>query len=142
MSMNGDPVDEGESTGRVRRDRPPMDEDARLASSDLEDCKEVWLEELRDYMVETKKRQNQVAQYFWASILVSSPACALAFVTASPFSTFLFFNRNATPKLQQNCPINIIPGYRESRSVLHLLSPLSRLLFAFPNPFLRIATYT
>ena len=49
----------------------PMDEETRLASSDLDDCQEVWLPELGDYILETKKRQNQVAQYFWASILVS-----------------------------------------------------------------------
>ncbi|RXW24763.1 hypothetical protein EST38_g1079 [Candolleomyces aberdarensis] len=47
----------------------PMDEETRLASSDLDDCQEVWLPELSDYILETKKRQNQVAQYFWASIL-------------------------------------------------------------------------
>ena len=49
----------------------PSGEDSRLESSDLEDCQEVWIEELDDYILETKKRQNQVAQYFWANILVS-----------------------------------------------------------------------
>jgi DNA helicase INO80 len=48
-----------------RRPEPLLD------SSDLEDCPEVWTDELADYVLETQKRQNQVAQYFWTSILVS-----------------------------------------------------------------------
>lgn len=51
--------------------RQPDEEERRLASSDLDDCEEVWIGELSDYILETKKRQNQVAQYFWASVLVS-----------------------------------------------------------------------
>ena len=47
------------------------DEELRLASSDLEDCEEVWIGELSDYMLETQKRQNQVADWFEASIVVS-----------------------------------------------------------------------
>ena len=49
----------------------PSGQDSRLDSSDLEDCKEVWIEELDGYLLETKKRQTQVAQYFVANILVS-----------------------------------------------------------------------
>ena len=49
----------------------PSGEDSRLESSDLEDCQEVWIDELDDYILETKKRQQEVAQYFWANILVS-----------------------------------------------------------------------
>jgi DNA helicase INO80 len=52
-------------------DEPPND-DTLLASSDLEDCREVWIGELGDYVLETKKRQNQVAQYFWSTILVNN----------------------------------------------------------------------
>jgi len=51
--------------------KPPND-DTLLASSDLEDCREVWIGELSDYILETKKRQNQVAQYFWSTILVNN----------------------------------------------------------------------
>ena len=47
------------------------DEELRLASSDLEDCEEVWIGELSDYMLETQKRQNQVVDWFEASIVVS-----------------------------------------------------------------------
>jgi len=47
------------------------DDDALLDSSDLEDCREVWIDELGDYILETKKRQHQVAQYFWSTILVN-----------------------------------------------------------------------
>ncbi|KAF6766320.1 DNA ATP-dependent helicase [Ephemerocybe angulata] len=74
MSTTG-PVDDADSgvSHPPKRSDPraqPMDEDAaRLASSDLEDCQDVWLAELGDYILETKKRQNQVAQYFWTSIL-------------------------------------------------------------------------
>lgn len=46
-------------------------EDSAVESSDLEDCKEVWVSELQNYALDTKKRQEQVAQYFWASIVVS-----------------------------------------------------------------------
>jgi DNA helicase INO80 len=48
----------------------PAHGDALLDSSDLEDCAEVWFDELGDYILETKNRQNQVAQYFWSTILV------------------------------------------------------------------------
>jgi hypothetical protein len=47
------------------------DEELRLASSDLEDCEDVWIGELSDYMLETQKRQNHVADWFEASIVVS-----------------------------------------------------------------------
>jgi hypothetical protein len=50
----------------------PSGGDSRLESSDLEDCQEVWIEELDDYVLQTRKRQQQVAQYFWANILVST----------------------------------------------------------------------
>lgn len=46
-------------------------EDSTIESSDLDECKEVWVSELQNYALETKKRQEQVAQYFWASIVVS-----------------------------------------------------------------------
>jgi len=46
-------------------------EELLLASSDLEDCEEVWIGELSDYMLETQKRQNQVTDWFEASIVVS-----------------------------------------------------------------------
>lgn len=49
--------------------RGMTDEELRLASSDLEDCEEVWIGELGDYMLETQKRQNQVADWFEASIV-------------------------------------------------------------------------
>ena len=52
--------------------RGATDEEMRLASSDLEDCEEVWFGELGDYMLETQKRQNQVADWFEASIVVSA----------------------------------------------------------------------
>ncbi|KIM48080.1 hypothetical protein M413DRAFT_62469 [Hebeloma cylindrosporum] len=59
------PMNSNKSQGS---DKPP-DDDTLLASSDLEDCREVWIGELSDYILETKKRQNQVAQYFWSTIL-------------------------------------------------------------------------
>lgn len=65
-----DVIELGNGRGHPR-DPLRMDEEARLSSSDLEDCREVWGPELDDYILETKKRQNQVASYFWASRLVS-----------------------------------------------------------------------
>lgn len=64
-----DVIEVGNGPG-PRRDALHMDEEARLASSDLENCPEVWGPELDDYILETKKRQNQVASYFWTSRLV------------------------------------------------------------------------
>ena len=55
----------------VAKVQEPSGGDSRLESSDLEDCQEVWIDELDDYILETQKRQTQVAQYFWANIIVS-----------------------------------------------------------------------
>ncbi|KAJ7103398.1 SNF2 family N-terminal domain-containing protein [Mycena belliarum] len=51
--------------------RNPTDA-AHFASSDLEDCEDVWIEELSDYILETQKRQNEVEKWFEASVLVSN----------------------------------------------------------------------
>ncbi|KAF8640916.1 hypothetical protein AX17_000564 [Amanita inopinata Kibby_2008] len=45
------------------------EEEHRPVSSDLEDCKEVWIAELSDYILDTQKRQNQVEKWFEASLL-------------------------------------------------------------------------
>lgn len=69
-----------------RRPEPLLD------SSDLEDCPEVWKDELADYVLETQKRQSQVAQYFWTSILVSNyQPCQKV-----PSFNFCMCNRSAT----------------------------------------------
>lgn len=47
------------------------DEELRLESSDLEDCREVWIGELGEYVMETHKRRKQVEVWFEASVLVS-----------------------------------------------------------------------
>ncbi|KAJ7512052.1 hypothetical protein B0H11DRAFT_2268231 [Mycena galericulata] len=65
---------EGPSTATVVKsepqDHPPFDkDDSEQPSSDLEDCEEVWLEELSDYIFETQKRQNDVERRFEAGIL-------------------------------------------------------------------------
>ncbi|GLB36274.1 putative DNA-binding domain containing protein [Lyophyllum shimeji] len=52
------------------------EEERRLASSDLEDCEELWIGELSEYMLETQKRQNQVADWFQASIMERNSATA------------------------------------------------------------------
>ncbi|TFK41034.1 SNF2 family DNA-dependent ATPase [Crucibulum laeve] len=52
------------------------EEERRLASSDLDDSEEVWIGELSDYVLETKKRQNQVAKWFQASILERNSVAA------------------------------------------------------------------
>lgn len=48
-----------------------LNDESQLASSDLEDCEDVWGEELGDYVLETQKRQNEVEKWFEASVLVS-----------------------------------------------------------------------
>ena len=48
------------------------EEEARLASSDLEDCEEIWKGELGNYIMETHKRQKQVDAWFSRWIIVSS----------------------------------------------------------------------
>lgn len=57
--------------GALKTRNGATDEELRLTSSDLEDCEEVWIGELSDYMLETQKRQNQVADWFESSIVVS-----------------------------------------------------------------------
>lgn len=48
-----------------------MDTDGgQFPSTDLEDCREVWEEELHEYRKETQKRQKQVEKYFEDDILV------------------------------------------------------------------------
>ncbi|EPQ60689.1 hypothetical protein GLOTRDRAFT_68543 [Gloeophyllum trabeum ATCC 11539] len=47
----------------------PTEDELRLASSDLEDCEEVWIAEYSDYILETQKRQRQVEVFFDASCL-------------------------------------------------------------------------
>lgn len=54
-----------------------MDE-AHLGSSDLEDCEDVWAEELSDYILETQKRQNEVEKWFEANVLVSKLVSSIA----------------------------------------------------------------
>ncbi|KAJ7727846.1 SNF2 family N-terminal domain-containing protein [Mycena maculata] len=54
---------------RVSQHYRSLNDDSQLASSDLEDCEDVWIEELSDYMLETQKRQNEVEKWFEASVL-------------------------------------------------------------------------
>ena len=53
----------------------PTEEERRLASSDLEDCEEVWIGELSEYVLETHKRRKQVELWFEASVLVCPFSC-------------------------------------------------------------------
>ena len=50
----------------------PTEEELRLASSDLEDCKEIWDQALGQYMVEIQKRHNQVEDWFFSNCIVST----------------------------------------------------------------------
>ncbi|KAK7058854.1 putative DNA helicase ino80 [Paramarasmius palmivorus] len=61
-------------SGTPLRQYYPPGEDAtnhadneRLVSSDLDDCEEIWLGELSEYILETQKRYTQVEQWFYAS---------------------------------------------------------------------------
>lgn len=77
------PADEIMDAAKVQE---PSGGDSRLESSDLEDCQEVWIDELDDYILETQKRQTQVAQYFWANIIVS-----VYFTVILSQNLFIFF---------------------------------------------------
>jgi DNA helicase INO80 len=69
------------------------EEELRLASSDLEDCEEVWIGELSEYMLETHKRQKQVQVWFDASVLVSFIG---TLVRSSSIKVILQQERNST----------------------------------------------
>jgi chromatin-remodeling ATPase INO80 len=67
---------QGSPARRLNEDVKPrpskhMNEEDRLASSDLSDCEEVWIAELSDYILETQKRFKQVEQWFNESTRVS-----------------------------------------------------------------------
>ena len=53
--------------------REPTEEERRLASSDLEDCPEIWQAELGAYVLENQKRMRQIDAYFnrWIIVRVS-----------------------------------------------------------------------
>ena len=46
------------------------EEDLRLQSSDLEDCKEIWMAELGDYILETRKRYREVEAFYRLTVIV------------------------------------------------------------------------
>jgi len=51
-------------------DNPLTEEDLRLQSSDLEDCKEIWMAELGDYILETRKRHREVEAFYKLTVIV------------------------------------------------------------------------
>lgn len=65
------PLDNHDVQPKIEELYQPTHEELRLASSDLEDCEEVWIGELSEYIMETHKRQKQVEIWFEASVLVS-----------------------------------------------------------------------
>ncbi|KAG6879734.1 hypothetical protein C0992_012337 [Termitomyces sp. T32_za158] len=56
--------------GSVQRQCYATEEERRRASSDLEDCTDIWREELGAYIVKTQHRQNQIADWFQARISI------------------------------------------------------------------------
>jgi DNA helicase INO80 len=46
------------------------EEDMRLVSSDLEDCQEIWLSEVSDYILETRKRHREVEAFYKLTVIV------------------------------------------------------------------------
>lgn len=49
----------------------PADKEGHPVSSDLDDCDTLWKSELDDYIIFTKKRQQQIEKWFEASVIVS-----------------------------------------------------------------------
>lgn len=72
FSIEGSPsLDSHDVQPKIEEHHQPTQEELRLTSSDLEDCEEVWIGELSEYIMETHKRQKQVEIWFEASVLVS-----------------------------------------------------------------------
>lgn len=78
---------------------PATEEERRLASSDLEDCEEVWIGELSEYVLETHKRRKQVELWFEASVLVCTPYSDL--ILRNSFDTCLQ-ERNSTTAVEMS----------------------------------------
>lgn len=51
-------------------DNQLTEEDLRLQSSDLEDCKEIWMAEIGDYILETRKRYREVEAFYDLTVIV------------------------------------------------------------------------
>jgi len=47
------------------------EEELRLTSSDLEDCQEIWVSEISDYILETRKRHREVEAFYKLTVIVS-----------------------------------------------------------------------
>jgi hypothetical protein len=56
---------------------PPTEEERRLASSDLEDCEDVWFAEISDYILETQKRRKVLQGVFDRTISVCYFYCLM-----------------------------------------------------------------
>jgi hypothetical protein len=56
------------------------EEERQLTSSDLEDCEEVWVGDLGEYMLDTQKRLKQVERWFNFCVLVSCLAPSVGVV--------------------------------------------------------------
>ena len=67
-------------------------------SSDLEDCEELWMGDLGNYIIETHKRQKQVDAWFsrWIIVSIAKPAYGVLSLTT--------LCRNATLSLHITCP--------------------------------------
>lgn len=42
----------------------------RLTSSDLGDCPEIWMSEISDYILETRKRHREVEAFYKLTVIV------------------------------------------------------------------------
>lgn len=116
------PGSENLESERVDARQRSSEEDLRLASSDLEDCEEVWIGELSEYMLETQKRQNQVESWFEKSIRVIRSSHL-----SMPRTEYFIPFRNATSRQPGICLINMLRGLQAFlclRQPLHRYSPL------------------
>lgn len=72
--------------------------DDSLLNSDLDDCREIWEQEVEDYIRETQKRQNQVEKWFEASVLVS--VCAV--LSLQQLTNWPFKERNSKVAMEMS----------------------------------------
>lgn len=64
LQPSSSPEPEEARTPVPQDDHMPTEEELRLASSDLEDCEEIWRPELEDYILDSHRRQRLVEQWF------------------------------------------------------------------------------
>ncbi|KAH8120417.1 SNF2 family N-terminal domain-containing protein [Phellopilus nigrolimitatus] len=96
-----------------------VEEELRLASSDLDDCEEIWIQEMSYYCLETQKRQRQVELWFEDSCVARNNDIARS--TSSKYATRIAQIPEAVPR-----PLYMVPQqvFEEERVAHRSPSPV------------------